>query len=492
MQRLLYTFATKITPTQSMKMFTAPKSAKRSWTEHYLYLVAVSEACGGADNLVLDNIVHYADPVMKVSMLSRLNLARTDYLRQAEKLAHFAQSTEIEMRGKQQGRDEINDAHEGRTDTRKCFKCGKPGHLKAVCTSKKMDWRDTGDADFGSSRHLVNDLALLEDLVDYEIQCVAADGGTLRVSKRGSVMLVTTAMGNPTRVRLLNVQYAANLERNIISYGLLEAKRYGLAYRGSNRVIAPIDGGPAIFDVKKSNNVMTVRTLVSRSAKGTSDVQMSVLAENEAAVEQDVQTGPLMHFHRRLGHLNYDTITRMAKKPASGVALSDEVRANCLDCAEDKQNKNKQSRMDTGGNSPIDVIGGIICSDLKGPMTPRDRLGNRYVVNFVDHRTNYCRGFLAKTKDVAALKFKHFMAFFERQFNCRIHVLGTDGGGEYKTLNLFCKDTGIARRVSEQRNQASNGKAERMHCTIMNMVGSMVFTCGLLLSFWGDAAEYAA
>ncbi|KAG3178450.1 hypothetical protein C6341_g7935 [Phytophthora cactorum] len=383
-----------------MKMFTGSKSAKRSWTVHYLYRVAVSEACGKAENLVLDNIVHYADPAMRVSMLSRLNLARTDYLRQAEELAHFAQEV-------------VNDVHEGHTDTRKCFKCGKPGHLKAVCTSKKTDWRDTGDADFvltvddsetkawvwildsGSSRHLVNDLALLEDLVDYEIQCVAADGGTLRVSKRGSVMLVTTAMGNPTRVRLLNVQYAANLERNIISYGLLEAKRYGLAYRGSNRVIAPIDGGPAIFDVKKSNNVMTVRTLVSRSAKGTSDVQMSVLAENEAAVEQDVQTGPLMHFHRRLGHLNYDTITRMAKKPASGVALTDEVRANCLACAQGKQTKNKQSRKDTSGNSSIDVIGGGICSDLKGPVTPRDRLGNRYMINFVDHRTNYGCVFLA-------------------------------------------------------------------------------------------------
>ncbi|KAG2849639.1 hypothetical protein PC112_g237 [Phytophthora cactorum] len=55
----------------------------------------VNEACGKAENLVLDNIVHYADPAMRVSMLSRLNLARTDYLRQAEELAHFAQSTEI-------------------------------------------------------------------------------------------------------------------------------------------------------------------------------------------------------------------------------------------------------------------------------------------------------------------------------------------------------------------------------------------------------------
>ncbi|KAG2984949.1 hypothetical protein PC118_g8585 [Phytophthora cactorum] len=92
---LFHTFATKITPAQSMKMFTGSKSAKRSWTVHYLYRVAVSEACGKAENLVLDNIVHYADPAMRVSMLSRLNLARTDYLRQAEELAHFAQSTEI-------------------------------------------------------------------------------------------------------------------------------------------------------------------------------------------------------------------------------------------------------------------------------------------------------------------------------------------------------------------------------------------------------------
>jgi hypothetical protein len=31
-----------------------------------------------------------------------------------------------------------------------------------------------------------------------------------------------------------------------------------------------------------------------------------------------------------------------------------------------------------------------------------------------------------------------------------------------------------------------------MNRTIMSMVRSMMFACGLLLSFWGDAAEYAA
>ena len=77
-------------------------------------------------------------------------------------------------------------------------------------------------------------------------------------------------------------------------------------------------------------------------------------------------------------------------------------------------------------------------------------------------------------------------------FNCCIHVLRTDGGGEYKPLDASCKETGITRQISERDSQASNGKVERMHRTIMNMVRSMVFASGLSLTFWGDAAEYAA
>ncbi|CAI5733036.1 unnamed protein product [Peronospora farinosa] len=51
--------------------------------------------------------------------------------------------------------------------------------------------------------------------------------------------------------------------------------------------------------------------------------------------------------------------------------------------------------------------------------------------------------------------------------------------------------TGVARQVSEARIQASNGKAESMHRTVLNMTRAMIFASGLLLTFWGDAAEYA-
>ena len=43
----------------------------------------------------------------------------------------------------------------------------------------------------------------------------------------------------------------------------------------------------------------------------------------------------------------------------------------------------------------------------------------------------------------------------------------------------------------EARNQASNGKAERMHRTVLNLARSMKFARALPLQFWGDAVQYA-
>uniref|UniRef100_A0AAV1TD71 Integrase catalytic domain-containing protein n=1 Tax=Peronospora matthiolae TaxID=2874970 RepID=A0AAV1TD71_9STRA len=177
----------------------------------------------------------------------------------------------------------------------------------------------------------------------------------------------------------------------------------------------------------------------------------------------DMQSGSIMHFHARMGHLSLETIERMEKTPGLGITITNHTRTVCNSCKEGKQTKNKQSRADTGKNAPIDRVDRVICSDLKGPLTPRDRLGNCYLANFVDHKSNYCRVFLAPTKDKAEKRFEDFVLFFERMFECKIHILRTDGGGGYKNVDLFCQLTGIARQISEARNQASNGKAERMH-----------------------------
>ena len=121
----------------------------------------------------------------------------------------------------------------------------------------------------------------------------------------------------------------------------------------------------------------------------------------------------------------------------------------------------------------------MIASDIMGPTTPQDRRDNRYMVNFVDYTTNYVRVFASKSKVDSTKNFLHFLVFFEKRFNCRIHVLRTDGGREYINVDPFCKVRGVGRQISEADNQASNGKAERMHRTVLNMVRCMLFASGL-------------
>ncbi|GMF42895.1 unnamed protein product [Phytophthora fragariaefolia] len=513
MERMLDAFKTNITPAQAMKLLTAPKDAKRSWPEHYMYLVAISEATGSsADYLVLNNIVQYASPHLRTVLMAKVDQSRTDYLQHAEELAHFAQSWETEStKQKSLGRETVNAVRESsyqRKETRSCHECGRVGHLRATFPDRKQradltlavgeksgEFDDVWILDSGSSRHLVNDESLLKDVDDSSDECVQPNGESLSITKRGKVLLSVTACGKEQVVELTNVYFAPDVVHNLISYGQLDKRGFELRQQAGRRVVAAKDGGRVAFDVEMRRNVLVVRAAVGPRHELPSDVIMAALSQEltePAEVSGDVQMGTLLEFHKRLAHLNYDSVERLAKEPSSGIYPTDHKLVNCLTCAEGKQTKNRGSKKDTGAHSPIDRVGGVICSDLKGPMTPKDRLGNRYMIHFVDFKSNYCRVFLVRTKDAAAKLFEHFLVYFEKEFDCKIHVLRTDSGGEYENVDLFCKRTGVARQRSEARNQSSNGKAERIHRIIMNMARCMIFACGLPLRFWGDAVQYAA
>nr|CCA23825.1 AlNc14C209G8872 [Albugo laibachii Nc14] len=72
-------------------------------------------------------------------------------------------------------------------------------------------------------------------------------------------------------------------------------------------------------------------------------------------------------------------------------------------------------------------------------MTPRDRLGNRSLVNFIDHRSIYCRAF-RRCHEVQPSS-----ACFQATIKCRNHALSKDKGGEYKILDVLCKTSNILR-----------------------------------------------
>uniref|UniRef100_A0AAV1UNA8 CCHC-type domain-containing protein n=1 Tax=Peronospora matthiolae TaxID=2874970 RepID=A0AAV1UNA8_9STRA len=390
MQRLLNTFKMTITVAQAMKLFTTKKENKRSWPEHFLYVVDVSDAAGGAEQQVLDKIVRYASPESSTIIMAKYDTHRMDYPVHAEKLAHYAQAIETEaFPGSFFGKEIVAhvDDSSTRKETRTCYVCGKVGHVKADCRSKRTgdlnggrrgrrngnlvlyviegkgnkgfravkidlamaigDDGDTGADDWvldsGSSRHLVNDATLSMDARDCKETCHLADGETVRLSRVGNVVLTVQAKGRQRNVTLKDVFLAAELARNIMSYGKLKRKGFGFVYDGTTRGLARRRDGEVTFDVMMRYKVLYVRTVQSaRTTQIPKDVLMAVLMREESPddTDADLPMGSLLHFHQRLGHLAYDSIDRMATDPASGIKLTDTKRPNCISCSQGKQTDN--------------------------------------------------------------------------------------------------------------------------------------------------------
>jgi hypothetical protein len=167
---------------------------------------------------------------------------------------------------------------------------------------------------------------------------------------------------------------------NLLSLGWLYKRGYILKESNHGNFIIYKETGTRMFKVYIEGGVFKVRTPVIKNqvyATSTTTAGRRSSADkteennaNGIRLEAVVQVGTLWHFHKRFGHLNYDKIIKMAKKPESGIKLLDQERKYCVTCAEGKQTKNSLQKRDKGANSPIDQPGGVICSDIKGPMSP--------------------------------------------------------------------------------------------------------------------------
>ncbi|KAE9118811.1 hypothetical protein PF007_g8791 [Phytophthora fragariae] len=356
------------------------------------------------------------------------------------------------MNRKDAGKDVVNAV----SVTRQCSNCGKAGHIAHVCPLSKRQkkperetpkgWTlaategpcedDSWIVDSGASQHLVKDASVLCDAKDCaETELLTQpDGNALQVTQVGTVIFRGGNDDADSLITISNVYYAPTLTRNLLSLGQLVKRGCVLIEKHGSLVIT--NGGEPVFRVRLEHDVLVADLTAIRSTPQAS-VTLAMSASLARTVLNNVQYGSLMHFDERFGHLALDTVERIARDPHSGISITDHTCTKCVVCAEGKQSKRRQSKKDSGVNASIRRIGGMICSDLKGPLTPRDRLGNRYLVNFVDHRSKFCRVFAAKTKDEAARKFHDFLTFYKKRFSCKIHVLRTDGGGKYRTVGLF-------------------------------------------------------
>nr|CCA26923.1 conserved hypothetical protein [Albugo laibachii Nc14] len=276
---------------QAKQFLKAKKPTGRSWNENFISLPAVSEAVGGADDMLLKSVIKYKKAVRRiVSLCPAYGFKYHQYRTKGSK----------EMDARPNQRDRGNRAEEAN----KLLKLRKKWTYKERMLEQEI-LQQRRHRSSESSRHLVANDDLLQDRKECNESCIFPNGNEMKMVWTGSVKIIATVNGLPRNFLLKEVQHAENLPWNIVSCGKLEAKGCKLKYQADrSRVVERISDGAMVFEVNMVRNVIVIHT---EGRERTTSV-MDIVASIESVDKTNKQMRSLLHFDQRIGHLNYATI----------------------------------------------------------------------------------------------------------------------------------------------------------------------------------------
>jgi transposase InsO family protein len=184
--------------------------------------------------------------------------------------------------------------------------------------------------------------------------------------------------------------------------------------------------------------------------------------------------------HERLGHASSERLRLL------GISHT----GKCRECVLGKQTRksfppNRNPRV----KHKLERVYSDLC-----PVTPDSFGHGKYFIVFVDELTRYVWAYVIpnKTSSTILQILKSWTAMVKNQSGRTVINLRTDEGREYmgetlKTVSTFLTDNGITHEQTSAYSSSSNGVAERMNRTLMDMVRPMLIKSKLPTPFWAEA-----
>jgi hypothetical protein len=324
--------------------------------------------------------------------------------------------------------------------------------------------------DSGATKHIVCTDQHLVNLVPIARHPIRVGGNkVVYATHRGTLI-----MGD---FKLDDVLYAPEMGFNLLSVHKFSEVGYKTHFEG---------GICRIFD-KDDVQILRIqgRGLYKIKASNTS---ASLIAHDHSADQ-------LLYLHRSLGHLNWIDLVRLARSGRLGDEWRDIVQARdlnllCESCVEGKGTRLPAPPSDKRSKQ----ANARTHFDLWGPAKVKSVGGSLYMMSCYDDFTHRIQLYFLKKKSDAPAAFKKYLALVRNQCSTRIKIVRTDNGGEFtsKAFLELLENEGIVATPIPPKAHQLNGRIERVHLTVMNLVRTMLIDSGLPKSFWSEAASYAA
>ena len=336
--------------------------------------------------------------------------------------------------------------------------------------------------DSGCTDHIINNESyysnsvILENPIDVKI----GNGTILKATKIGEVIVYFLVNNQKVEVKLTNVFYVKEMDRNLISYGKVTKL---------NKIISK-DNTSKIYN--KNNELIAVAYKVNNMYKMNSLIENTEIETYTSSFESDNMTMK-EKFHRMLGHVNFNYLNIIFKnKLVDGIPVS--LESDYLKCGTCIQNKMHNLSFKRNKRRRARDLLEIVHTDLNGPHSTTGNRGETYFLTFIDDYSKIAKLFTIKSKTEVYNCFLEYINQVENLTGKKIKRLRCDNGKEYINQDIFrlAREKGIFIEPCPPYVHELNGTAERYSRSVMDTARCLLADAKVHTRFWPEVVKTAA
>ncbi|GKB36579.1 putative ribonuclease H-like domain-containing protein [Tanacetum coccineum] len=326
---------------------------------------------------------------------------------------------------------------------------------------------------------MTGNIAYLLDFKEFDGGYVAFGGGTYGGKNTGKGTLKTDNLDfeyvyfvNELKFNLFSVSQMCDKKNYVLFIDtecLILSPNFKLPDENHIHLKIPRKDNMYSFDMK---NIVPKETLTCLVAKATLDESM--------------------HWHRRLGHINFKNINKLVKDNLVRRLPTKhfENDQTCVACLKGKQHR---ASCKSKVLNPITKPLFMLHMDLFGPTFVSIMMHKKYCLVVTDDYSRFTRVLFLTTKYETSEILKHFIKEIENLVDKKVKIIKSDNGTEFKNkvMDDFCREKGIKREYSVARIPRQNVVAERRNRTLIEAARTMLTDSKLPTIFWAEVVSTA-